>query len=188
MIHKALDSPNRVTPAGIRQSWITRTRSSIPRCPVESHLPGCPVLSVQGNFHIGSLSHAVRKASIHSVKYVLLVETARWTSLLRELDCDICVWDAVSEWTWRRRGRPSAFVLISVKPGLTYLRFSRLSPLKVVPDKHLSTLLVNTLVNSLVNSLDNSLDNSLVTPDQQHIHYILSTTNPCAIHDQLAIA
>ena len=57
-----------------------------------------------------------------------------------------------------------------ITSGLTYLRFSRLSPLKVVPDRHLSTLLVNTLDNSLDNSLNNSLNNSLdnspVTLDQ----------------------
>ena len=76
-----------------------------------------------------------------------------------------------------------------IKPRLTYLRFSRLSPLKVVPDRHLSTLRQPS-VNTIVNSLDNSLDNSLVTPNQQHIHTLfnnLSTRISCVIHNQLAI-
>ena len=65
------------------------------------------MFGVQGQFLSRGHCRAVEEGHVHDVEYVLLVETAGGVALMREFDCDICVWHAVSEWIWNWRLRPS---------------------------------------------------------------------------------
>ena len=115
--HKPLDSFKRSTPDAIRQFRVTRTWSNVPRRHFESHLPGCPVFGVQGQFLSRGHCCAVEEGHVQDAEDVLLVETAGRVALLGEFDCDICVWHAVAEWIWHWWLRPSIFCVTYVISG-----------------------------------------------------------------------